>query len=91
VVDDSILTDNVAIWDGFKWTKVGYGNGYQTVYAHMKTGTMVVGAGQRVVQGQKLGIMGSTGRSTGPHLHFEVISAQGKINPLTVLKVGGWG
>jgi len=30
VVDDSILTDNVAIWDGFKWTKVGYGNGYQT-------------------------------------------------------------
>ena len=65
---------------------IDHGNGYQTVYAHMKTGTMVVGAGQRVVQGQKLGIMGSTGRSTGPHLHFEVISAQGKINPLTVLK-----
>jgi len=65
---------------------IDHGNGYQTVYAHMKTGTMVVGAGQRVAQGQKLGIMGSTGRSTGPHLHFEVISAQGKVNPLTVLK-----
>lgn len=65
---------------------IDHGNGYKTLYAHLKTGTTVVGAGQRVVQGQKLGIMGSTGRSTGPHLHFEVISAQGKINPLTVLK-----
>ena len=65
---------------------IDHGNGYQTVYAHMRTGSTVVKAGQRVGQGQKLGVMGSTGRSTGVHLHFEVISPQGKLNPLTVLK-----
>ena len=65
---------------------IDHGNGYKTLYAHMKHNSIVVSVGQRVVQGQKLGIMGSTGRSTGPHLHFEVISTRGKLNPLTVLK-----
>ena len=65
---------------------IDHGNGYSTLYGHMRTGTVVVTAGQRVVQGQKLGIMGSTGRSTGPHLHFEVTSPQGKVDPMTVLR-----
>ena len=65
---------------------VDHGNGYQTLYAHMKNGSIAVSLGQRVGQGQLLGTMGSTGRSTGIHLHFEVISSGGKINPLTVLK-----
>ena len=65
---------------------IDHGNGYQTLYGHIRTGTIVVSPGQKVSQGQKIGIMGSTGRSTGPHLHFEVTSSQGKIDPLTVLK-----
>jgi len=65
---------------------INHGNGYRTLYAHMAHNSIVVSAGQKVVQGQKLGIMGSTGRSTGPHLHFEVITGNGKLNPLTVLK-----
>ena len=65
---------------------IDHGNGYRTLYGHMRTGTLVVSPGQKVSQGQKLGIMGSTGRSTGPHLHFEVQGPQGKVNPLTVLK-----
>lgn len=65
---------------------INHGNGYQTLYAHMVTGSIVVKAGQVVTQGQKLGVMGSTGRSTGTHLHFEVIGPGGKLNPLTVLK-----
>lgn len=65
---------------------IDHGNGYTTLYGHMKTGSLVVKAGDRVTQGQKIGVMGSTGRSTGPHLHFEVKGPQGKINPLTVLK-----
>lgn len=66
---------------------VDHGNGYQTLYAHMLNKSMVVKAGDRVSQGQKLGIMGSTGRSTGTHLHFEVIKvAGGKLDPLSVLR-----
>jgi len=66
---------------------IDHGNGYQTLYAHMLNKSMVVKAGDKVSQGQKLGLMGSTGRSTGTHLHFEVIKVgAGKLNPLSVLK-----
>lgn len=65
---------------------VDHGNGYKTLYAHMVNNSVIVKAGQKVNQGQKLGVMGSTGRSTGTHLHFEVIGPGGKLNPLTVLK-----
>ncbi len=65
---------------------IDHGNGYKTLYAHMVTGSIVVKPGERVNQGQKIGIMGSTGRSTGTHLHFEVIKGGSKLNPLTVLK-----
>ena len=65
---------------------IDHGNGYRTLYAHMATGSIVVKAGDRISQGQKIGTMGSTGRSTGPHLHFEIIGPNGKVDPLTVLK-----
>jgi murein DD-endopeptidase MepM/ murein hydrolase activator NlpD len=65
---------------------IDHGNGYKTLYAHMLNNSVIVKAGQRVTQGQKLGLMGSTGRSTGTHLHFEVKGPGGNLNPLTVLK-----
>jgi len=65
---------------------IDHGNGYKTLYAHMLNNSVIVKAGQKVTQGQKLGTMGSTGRSTGTHLHFEVIGPSGKLNPLSVLK-----
>lgn len=46
------------------------GQSYATVYAHMNV--INVSAGQAVSQGQTVGLVGSTGRSTSPHLHFEV-------------------
>ncbi len=60
------------------WTDVGYGylividhnNGYQTYYAHLSN--IFVQEGQEVQAGQVIGAMGSTGNSTGPHLHFEI-------------------
>ncbi len=52
--------------------KIDHGNGYQTLYGHMRAGSLNVVAGQRVMQGQAIGIMGSTGQSTGQHLHFEI-------------------
>ncbi|MFA5026081.1 MAG: M23 family metallopeptidase [Candidatus Shapirobacteria bacterium] len=65
---------------------IDHGNGYSTLYAHMLNNSMVVKAGDRVTQGQKLGNMGSTGRSTGTHLHFEIKTAGGKLDPLKILK-----
>mgnify|MGYP001604180630 CR=1 FL=1 len=65
---------------------IDHGNGYQTLYGHMLNNSLVVTSGQKVSQGQKLGVMGSTGRSTGPHLHFEIKTAKGKLDPLSVLK-----
>ena len=76
-------------WNGGgygNYVVIDHGNGYRTLYAHLLNNSMTVGAGQRINQGQKLGVMGSTGRSTGTHLHFEVISDKGKLNPLNVLK-----
>ena len=46
------------------------GNGYQTLYGHLSRADVI--AGQNVTSGQRLGLVGSTGRSTGPHLHYEV-------------------
>jgi murein DD-endopeptidase MepM/ murein hydrolase activator NlpD len=63
---------------------IDHGNGYKTLYAHMQK-TYVI-AGQTVARGSAIGQMGSTGRSSGTHLHFEVIRGGVHINPLTVLQ-----
>jgi len=63
---------------------VDHGNGYQTLYGHMSS--IGVSAGQTVNQGQQLGTMGSTGNSTGPHLHFEVRLGGVLQNPQNYLK-----
>ncbi|PIZ60761.1 hypothetical protein COY20_00875 [Candidatus Shapirobacteria bacterium CG_4_10_14_0_2_um_filter_40_12] len=65
---------------------IDHGNGYQTLYGHMLNNSIVVTLGQKVNQGQKIGVMGSTGRSTGPHLHFEIRTTKGKLDPLSILK-----
>ncbi len=54
-------------------------NGYQTLYAHLNT--LLVEAGSFVIQGQPIGLAGSTGNSTGPHLHFEIRYQGEFINP----------
>lgn len=63
---------------------VDHGNGYRTLYAHLSR--ISVAVGQTVNRGDVLGLMGSTGRSTGTHLHFEIRSSSGNINPLSVLR-----
>lgn len=63
---------------------IDHGNGYKTLYAHMSR--IYVVAGQTVSRGAQLGIMGSTGRSTGTHLHFEISKNGVKLNPLSILR-----
>ncbi len=59
-------------------------NGYQSLYAHLHTATVKVG--QRLNQGDKLGLVGSTGYSTGPHLHFTVYKNGKLVNPQELIK-----
>lgn len=63
---------------------VDHGNGYVTLYAHMSS--ISVAAGQRVNRGDMLGQMGSTGRSTGTHLHFEIRAGGVLQNPMNFLQ-----
>ena len=63
---------------------ITHNNGYETLYAHLSS--IEVSEGQTVPRGTKIGVMGSTGRSTGVHLHFEVFKNGTNINPMSVLK-----
>jgi len=60
--------------------KIRHNSTYQTIYAHLKSFGRGIKEGVRVKQGQIIGYVGSTGNSTGPHLHYEVIKNGSKIN-----------
>jgi len=90
------LGDNVMSTDGgvvvyAGWNEYGYGSlimidhgtGYQSLYGHLSQ--IFVSCGQSVNQGQTIGAVGSTGQSSGPHLHFEVRTMSSVINPWDVL------
>ena len=63
--------------------QVDHGNGYTTLYAHLSG--IYVSPGQKVSKGDVIGAMGSTGRSSGVHLHFEVRRDGTALNPLSIL------
>ena len=64
--------------------KIKHNSTYETIYAHMKKFARGIKEGMRVKQGQIIGYVGSTGKSTGPHLHYEVIENGKKINSQTL-------
>ncbi len=74
--DGTVILAKDGGWNGAygSYVVVSHSNGTQTLYAHLNSVSVV--RGQKVVQGQKLGGMGNTGRSTGPHLHFEIRGAK---------------
>ena len=65
---------------GGNCVKIKHNSTYQTVYAHMSKFARGIKLGVRVKQGQTIGFVGSTGKSTGPHLHYEVIVNGKKVN-----------
>ena len=76
--------DDSGYW-GF-WVVLDHGDGLRSYYAHLKGATVAVG--QWVERGQEIGRMGSTGNSTGPHVHFEIRQNGVRIDPLTYLPPG---
>ena len=65
---------------GGNCVKIKHNSTYQTIYAHMSKFARGIKSGVRVKQGQTIGYVGSTGKSTGPHLHYEVIVNGKKVN-----------
>ncbi len=74
-------------WNGGygKYIEIDHGNGFKTKYAHLNKS--YVEKGQYVEQGEAIGEVGSTGRSTGPHLHYEVLFNGTPVDPMTFIKV----
>ncbi len=71
------------------YIRIRHNNGLKTAYAHMYKFAKGIKVGKRVYQGEVIGYVGSTGRSTGPHLHFEVIKNGKQINPKSIKTSSG--
>ncbi|MDP2313650.1 MAG: M23 family metallopeptidase [Pseudomonadota bacterium] len=100
--DDECSTGDCDGGGGFgNYVKIQHADGKATYYAHLKTWSVAVSTDQYVTCGQKLGEMGSSGHSTGPHVHFEVREASGSASdpfdgpcsapPSYWVDAGAWG
>ncbi len=67
-----------------KYVRIRHANGYETAYGHMTAFARGLNVGSRVRQGQVIGFVGSTGLSTGAHVHFEILINDRFVNPMTV-------
>jgi len=72
-----------------KYVRIRHNGTYETAYAHMKGYGRGIRTGTRVRQGQVIGYVGTTGRSTGPHLHYEIMMSGRQVNPLRVRMPSG--
>ena len=70
------------------YIRIRHNGTFETAYAHMSRFAANLNSGDRVRQGEVIGYVGSTGRSTGPHLHFEILEHGNQINPLNIADFG---
>jgi murein DD-endopeptidase MepM/ murein hydrolase activator NlpD len=83
------VADGIVMWTGRKhgygkMIDIDHGNGYISRYAHNKK--LIVTVGDRIKKGDVIALMGSTGRSTGPHVHFEILRDGKVLNPYNFVK-----
>lgn len=79
------VAGGIVTWADKRWgygnmVEINHGKGYVTRYGHLKK--IISKEGEAAKKGQIIGLMGSTGRSTGPHVHFEVLKVGKQVNPL---------
>ncbi len=72
-----------------KYIRIRHNSEYSTAYGHLKSFRRGVVKGSRVKQGQVIGYVGSTGRSTGPHLHYEILRHGSQVNPMRLRMPSG--
>ena len=72
-----------------KYVRIRHNSRYSTAYAHMRAINRSARRGKRVKQGQIIGTVGSTGRSTGPHLHYEILAGGVRTNPMKIKMPSG--
>jgi len=76
------VVERASVYGGYgKYVRIRHNGTYSTAYAHLSAYGKGVRSGSRVKQGQVIGYVGSTGRSTGPHLHYEVMANGHQVNP----------
>jgi murein DD-endopeptidase MepM/ murein hydrolase activator NlpD len=83
------VASGIVTWSGKRYSfgnlvEISHGSGYHTRYAHNKKNLVTVG--EKVEKGQAIAIMGSSGRSTGTHIHFEVVHNGKPVNPSSYIK-----
>ena len=73
-------------WNGSygRYIRIRHTGTYKTAYAHLSGINKNVRVGKRVSQGKTIGFVGSSGRSTGPHLHYEVLRDNKQVNPMNI-------
>ena len=83
----------MAGWNGSygKYVRIRHNSTYKTAYAHLSRVAPGLRRGKAIQQGEVIGYVGSTGRSTGPHLHYEILVNNRQVNPLTVQLPAGDG
>ena len=84
-IDDGKVAECSKDAERGNYVSIRHENGYYSNYYHMKDGSVVVKKGQQMTKGDKIGYMGSTGRSTGNHLHFGVSTGNGWLDPMPYL------
>ena len=81
---DGVIEEAGAKGEYGNYIRIRHANGYKTAYGHMSRYGAGVSAGVRVRQGQIIGYVGSTGLSSGPHCHFEVLVNGVQVNPMSI-------
>ena len=77
------MIERASRWSSYgNYIRIRHANGYKTAYAHLNGYAKGIKSGKRVKQGDVIGYVGTTGRSTGPHLHYEVLVNGKQVNAM---------